>query len=256
MEAIITDPQKIKGHIYVITNRVTNKQYIGQTVSHRKNHNKYRLFGYEGRFRDHISEAICNTKKKQCSYLNNAIRQYGKDVFSVALLTECEVNIMDTMEQHYIREYNTLYPNGYNLTLGGKGQRYIQFSQDNTLNTPKKRGGCTERSEETRRKMSAQLKNTFSNIDIRQDLMKRTQEQHASSKLQRFIGTTIDINNLDQYIYKINSKISGIMFKIKVGDKSTSFVGKHETPDELYQRAIDFLHSVYNATLSNCSGKL
>ena len=74
MNEILNDSSNVLGHIYVITNLITKKQYVGQTVSHRKNRNKYRPFGFEGRFKDHISEALCNTKKKQCNYLNNSIR--------------------------------------------------------------------------------------------------------------------------------------------------------------------------------------
>ena len=77
---------KVLGEIYCMTNTVTKKQYIGQTVSHRKNRIKYRPFGYIGRFNDHISEALNNTKKKQCTYLNNSIRKYGKDIFTVKLI--------------------------------------------------------------------------------------------------------------------------------------------------------------------------
>ena len=44
--------------------KINNKIYVGQAVTHRLNKNKYRYFGYEGRFKDHISEAINNTKKK------------------------------------------------------------------------------------------------------------------------------------------------------------------------------------------------
>ena len=60
----LSDKNKRFGLIYCITNEVNNKQYIGQTVSHRKNKGKYRPFGIDGRLNDHISEAICNTKKK------------------------------------------------------------------------------------------------------------------------------------------------------------------------------------------------
>ena len=34
-----------------------------------------------GRFKDHISEAKCNTKKNQCWYLNNAIRHYNANSY-------------------------------------------------------------------------------------------------------------------------------------------------------------------------------
>jgi hypothetical protein len=53
---------QVIGEIYKITNTVTNKYYIGQTRSHRLNHNKYRPFGHIGRFRDHIYEANSNKK--------------------------------------------------------------------------------------------------------------------------------------------------------------------------------------------------
>ena len=67
MTDILLDNSNVVGHIYKITNIKTNKIYIGQTLSHRKNRGKYRPFGYEGRFKDHLSEALCNSKKKQCT---------------------------------------------------------------------------------------------------------------------------------------------------------------------------------------------
>ena len=36
----ITEKEKVVGEIYVITNIINNKKYIGQTRSHRLNHNK------------------------------------------------------------------------------------------------------------------------------------------------------------------------------------------------------------------------
>ena len=89
---------KIKGEIYKIVNKINNKIYIGQTRTYRKNKNKYRIFGYIRRFKDHISEAINNTKKKQCTYLNNAIR-LDKDSFIVEILETCEINILDEREK-------------------------------------------------------------------------------------------------------------------------------------------------------------
>ena len=62
---ILTDKTKVYGLIYQITNTENNMKYVGQTVSHRKNKDRYRPFGILGRFKDHVSEAINNTKKKQ-----------------------------------------------------------------------------------------------------------------------------------------------------------------------------------------------
>ena len=63
-------PEYVKGQIYLITNTVNNKKYIGQTRTHMWNHGKYRPFGYIRRFKDHICEATRNIKKNQCK--NNA----------------------------------------------------------------------------------------------------------------------------------------------------------------------------------------
>jgi hypothetical protein len=83
LEKIYDTLEGVKGHIYKITCEKTNKVYVGQTYSHIKNHGKYRPAGYLKRFAGHISEAVTNTKQKQCTYLNNAIRMYGKESLSV-----------------------------------------------------------------------------------------------------------------------------------------------------------------------------
>jgi hypothetical protein len=230
-----------------MTNIANNKNYVGQTLSHRLNRGKYKSFGYEGRFRDHISEAICNTKKKQCSYLNNAIRKYGKDSFSCTLIRECNRDELDSLEKHYIKEMNTLYPNGYNLTGGGK-TAYIKTDYCLEEKNPSgKRGGCKERSIATREKMSTQLKKTFNTSEVKEYLMRRTQDQHMQQKTDKFHGLAIDITNLDQYI-KIKSSNGNEFVVVKVGDTTTSFVGKTESIDTLKTRAIEFLRHVSAAT--------
>jgi len=104
--------------IYKITNLSNGKIYVGQAVSHILNHKRYRPYGHEGRFRCHISEAF-STKKNQSHYLNNAIRKYGVDDFTVELIECCEICRSDEREHYYIHSLNSLYPNGYNLKNGG-----------------------------------------------------------------------------------------------------------------------------------------
>ncbi len=248
MDVITTD--QVRGQIYVIINSKNGKKYVGQTVSHRLNRGKYKLFGSEGRFRDHISEALCNTKKKQCSYLNNAIRKDGSDSFTCNLILECNKDELDEKEKLYIKEYNSIYPNGYNLTAGGKGAIYIKTSEtvkQHELNVAGKRGGCKNRSEETRTKISAELKKTFGKEEVREELMKRTQQQHLEQKINRFKELEIDINNLNKYI-RIKSSNGNKFVVVTVGNERTSFVGKLETLDTLQERAIDFLRQVCSAT--------
>ena len=53
----LNEKHKITGEIYKITNKISNKLYVGQTLSHRKNKGKYRPFGHIARLNDHISES-------------------------------------------------------------------------------------------------------------------------------------------------------------------------------------------------------
>jgi group I intron endonuclease len=117
-KAILDEPTNRYCEIYKIINLSNNKIYVGQAVSHILNHKKYRPYGHEGRFRCHISEAF-STKKNQSHYLNNAIRKYGVEDFVVELIERCEINDADKREIYYIKEFNSLYPNGYNLKNGG-----------------------------------------------------------------------------------------------------------------------------------------
>uniref|UniRef100_A0A6C0AP26 GIY-YIG domain-containing protein n=1 Tax=viral metagenome TaxID=1070528 RepID=A0A6C0AP26_9ZZZZ len=257
MNSVLEDISGVVGHIYKIINTATNKYYVGQAMSHRKNRGKYKPFGFEGRFRDHISEAICNTKKKQCRYLNNAIRLYSKDVFSVVLLKTCPLEDMDRWEQHYIEELNTFYPNGYNLTKGGKTIVKADAKNVDTLitNPARPRGGCVCRTEATRELISKGIKEALKTESVRDSLMKRAQVQHSKQKLERFRDVVIDLTNLDQYISSkhIDGHLAAI---VKVDDKKASFVGKYETLESLTERAKEFLREISKtfATSSNCSG--
>jgi group I intron endonuclease len=100
--------------IYKITNQINKKVYIGQAVSHRKINNKFYPKGLEGRFKEHIKES--NQKQKyHCNALNNAIKAYGKNSFSVEILHYCKIEDSNRIETDEIQNHNSLVPNGYNI---------------------------------------------------------------------------------------------------------------------------------------------
>lgn len=92
--------------IYLRTNLVNGKQYVGQTKNFKqRQYNWYNTnWEYAGK------------------YINHARGKYGTDSFDFSILKECE-NIEETnfWEQYYIELLNTKVPNGYNLTDGGEG---------------------------------------------------------------------------------------------------------------------------------------
>lgn len=130
---IIDDPSKRYCEIYKIINNTNDKVYIGQCVSHILNHKRYRPYGYKGRFKSHIHEAYSN-KKNQCHYLNNAIRKYGVEQFSVELIESCELEKVNDKEIYYIHLFNSLFPNGYNLKIGGSTFTHCEESKRRVSN--------------------------------------------------------------------------------------------------------------------------
>jgi group I intron endonuclease len=90
--------------IYIITNKINNKQYIGVTDN-----------TLDIRFKSH-----CYDK----NVISQAIRKYGKENFTINALLNC--SSMDEaydLEPKYIVEHSTKYPNGYNVSDGGKGSQ-------------------------------------------------------------------------------------------------------------------------------------
>ena len=89
------------GIIYLIKNKLNSKCYIGQTIRSLKK-----------RWNEH-----CNINGD--SIVNNAIKKYLPENFDVSILIEIDNNKLDELEVKFISEYNSLYPNGYNIQTGG-----------------------------------------------------------------------------------------------------------------------------------------
>lgn len=91
--------------IYIITNDINDKVYIGQSVDARN------------RFSQHKSEARLNSNNM---LIHKAMRKYGEEHFSYKLL-ESQIEDYDERECYWIKEYSSVQPNGYNICIGGKG---------------------------------------------------------------------------------------------------------------------------------------
>lgn len=242
----LDEKDKITGEIYVIKNIINNMLYVGQTVSHRKNKNKYRPFGYISRFKDHISEAINNTKKKQCTYLNNARRKYGKENFIVELVEECHTSILDDREIHYIDKHNSLYPNGYNLTTGGKTFTNEKIINDSSLKKFGKRGRNVgyKHNEETKKIMSERLKEICSDDSVKLR-MKKTMVKYYDNKKIDILKNYKLIDDAETYIKPVKKKGSDDVhdYIIKINGRKLT-AKTDETPQEKYDRFKNILQKV------------
>ena len=91
--------------VYMIENIINNKKYIGQSINIFKRKNQ------------HFNNALNGSKK--CCVLYNAIRKYGEDKFKFSILEECSIEELNEKEKLWIKNLNTIEPNGYNLLDGG-----------------------------------------------------------------------------------------------------------------------------------------
>lgn len=85
--------------IYKIENLTNNKIYIGQSIH------------IEKRWLEH-----CSLSSK--SLIGQAIKKYGKENFSFQILEEVEdISTLNHLEAEYIKKFNSLVPEGYNILL-------------------------------------------------------------------------------------------------------------------------------------------
>lgn len=88
--------------VYLVTNRVNDKQYVGQTIR-----------PLQDRWRDHC-------RVKDDNYFHRAIRKYGAENFTVEIIDTAEtLEELDRKEMYWISKLGTLCPHGYNIMAGG-----------------------------------------------------------------------------------------------------------------------------------------
>ena len=204
---ILDDPTKRYCEIYKILNHTTGKIYVGQSVSHILNHKRYRPYGHEGRFRCHISEAF-STKKNQSHYLNNAIRKYGVTNFVVEIIECCEISNSDERETYYIKELNSLFPNGYNLKNGGS---------------------VFTHSDESKKRLSNGVSNYY-----------------KDKKYDRFKNIKNIDDNIEKYIKPLKRNNEQYGWYVYIDRVKADFGGVHIPLDESKISAIEFIENLKN----------
>jgi group I intron endonuclease len=102
------------GYIYLITNKITKKQYVGQTI--RPDINE--------RWKRH---RYCD-KRYVGQILYNAYKKYGIENFDYKIICICFDEDTNKYEEEYIKKYNTIYPNGYNLLSGGNNRTHNEYT--------------------------------------------------------------------------------------------------------------------------------
>lgn len=126
--------------VYVITNLINSKKYVGQTI-----------FDLKDRWTSHKS----NARNGSTFYIHKALMKYGFENFEIKTLVEVGSKWeMDLYEKGMIKAWDLRNPEkGYNLTDGGEGIPGRKHSEETKLKMRLKRLGYVV-SAESRARMS------------------------------------------------------------------------------------------------------
>jgi group I intron endonuclease len=106
-------------YIYLVKNPQNNVVYIGQQIG-TKSINEYKGSGL---------------------LLNRAYTKYGDNYFKREIIEYCDIDELNNKEKLYIKQYNTKFPHGYNLTDGGEGMKGYQYNNIQKQNISKAKTG-------------------------------------------------------------------------------------------------------------------
>ena len=97
--------------VYLAKNLINGKKYVGYTTK-----------SLQERIQGHLLKSKNKNEKHYFYLFMKAIRKYKEESFEWEVINDCRT-IEDCCEKEkfYIKEFDTISPNGYNLTEGGNG---------------------------------------------------------------------------------------------------------------------------------------
>ena len=227
------------GVIYLATNNINKKQYIGQAISISSNGRKW---GSKRRWQSHIKCAKNNTF--QCRLLENAINKYGPENFILKDVKTCLLNDLNYYEQEYIKMYNTLAPNGYNLMSGGGNRRKHSIETRNKMSETRTNKTHTET---TKQKISQSNTGITRDITWRSNTGKASKYRNISEENYNLINNAllkINLSVLPIYIsMSIQRNIPAIVVRVP-GKPTKKFCKKDMELNEKIRLAIEYKNSL------------
>lgn len=117
--------RKVKTGIYIVTNNINGKVYIGQSRNIKKRWGVHKNFPFN------------ENNKKYPQYhtvFYRALRKYGLENFEFKILEECSIELLNEREIFYMEKYNSTDNNyGYNNTEIIMGKNTTTIWDDKTL---------------------------------------------------------------------------------------------------------------------------
>jgi group I intron endonuclease len=216
------------GIIYLIKNKINNKCYIGQTIR-----------TLEKRWKEH------SNSNSNGSVINNAILKYLPENFDVSVLIETDNDKLDDLEVKFIKEYNSLYPNGYNIQTGGNlNKKHCNESREKMRLLKlgdKNHNFGKPRDDETKKKISESKsgnKHHFYGKNLSQEHKLKLSKSHKSIDLPMYM---VYLKPRPKYYVD-----EGYAIANHPNGKNKTFVSKKLSLEEKYKIALNYLSELNN----------
>ena len=180
------------GCVYKTTNLITGKMYIGQTT--------------------YPENVINGNYLGSGNLIKKSVNKHGFENFKVELIeyagNQDELNLL---EQKYIKEYNSLYPCGYNLQEGGNNGKHHEITKIKISENHANFNGVAnpffgkKHSRATIQNISINLKNKFKDENFKLRNLKINLGRKMSDETKRKISNTVTGEN-NQFFGKKHSE--------------------------------------------------
>jgi len=221
------------GYIYKIRNIITNKCYIGET---KKSNPLLRWNEHKSKIQKGIG----------CPALQDAVKKYGIENFTFVILIICFDEDRYKYEMEYIKKYNTMAPNGYNLTPGGEGggfygkkhsqktiNKISNFMKNRYSNNPELKHAISIKnklimnSEEVKEKIKNGLKNSEKWKNAVKGNKRKNQTEETKTKIKEIVTTYF--NNNENITKHRNIMSSALGIKVIQYNRHNEIINKYES---------------------------
>jgi hypothetical protein len=258
----------MSGVIYQITCNATNLSYIGQATSLKYKQGKPYNYGASGRWSDHVS-----TSKTRNTPLCKAIKLHGREAFTINVLEDGFLETLDEREAFYIKQYNTVHPNGYNVATHSRNRHreesnlhvFYEGNVQSAIIAPIKRNGDNKLAyvyltmidgtkeriafgqkdgsvfEETMQEVTEFLERLKCPYTIKRDVLA---EKYAS-KLEEFKDKEVTSVRITSASTLIAVYVGTSDMKLSKDHKRVCFGGKTMTKEEAYENAKQFVAELH-----------
>jgi group I intron endonuclease len=217
-------------YIYRILNKLTKKCYIGET----------KCKDVARRWNQHKQTIEIN---KGCPALRDAVKKYGIDNFEFSVLIICFDDERFKYEIEYIKKYNSVVPNGYNITNGGEGGGF-----QGKTHTEEVKNGIKNKlkqkyidNPELKKQLSERNKIVMSNPEVREKIkngilnsekMKKMIEDKRTGNYKKNKHSEQVKNKISESLKKYNATNNKLGKKIKQYDMNNNLLNEYISVSE------------------------